>query len=113
VKRLAASLSLLLLCAIIDLVALLWMAVALAANSRRGWRLALSHDQMGNVIAGGDEDEYISSRCWRNRHKPRYARLVRAIDWIAAQFGDFDHCRRAFESEQLKAAARLGWRFKS
>ncbi|MBI5922549.1 MAG: hypothetical protein HY847_13020 [Betaproteobacteria bacterium] len=48
---------------------------------------------------GGDEDETISSRCWRYREEPYYAIWVKRINWL---FDDPDHCRDAFENEKVK-----------
>ena len=111
VKRLAAALILFVVCLALDVVALLWQTVALAAGRSRGWRLVLSQDQLGNVLTGGDEDEWISSRAWRKRHTRPWCWIQPAIDWVAAALGDADHCRKAFQAEQVKAATRAGWRF--
>jgi hypothetical protein len=112
IRRLAAAIALLIVCAAVDLVALVWMAVAFAAGSPRGWRLAIAQDQLANALAGGDEDEVVSSRAWRHQARAPWRWLRPAIDWVAAQLGDADHCRKAYEAEQLKAATRAGWRFK-
>lgn len=85
-----------------------WTLIALPASAvfgsgRRGWRLAVSFDQLGNVAAGGDEDEVFSARCWRLRARPGYARWVRVIDWLFLKLaGETDHCRTAYEHEQAR-----------
>lgn len=89
-------------CALVALAALAWMAVAFLAGSPRGWTLAKAFDQLGNAMAGGDEDEYFSSRCWRCRADYPYRLLRPAIDYVAARFGDTDHCRTSYEAEQHK-----------
>lgn len=108
--RLAATIALLLVCALVAAVALVWMAVAFAAGSRRGWTLARSFDQLGNALAGGDEDELVSARAWRQRAAPPWRWLRPAIDWVAARLGDPNHCETAARNEALKAARRAGWR---
>jgi len=89
-------------------VAALWSLIAMPVNAvfgsgQKGWRLAVSFDQLGNVAAGGDEDETFSSRCWRNRRRQPYQSLRRWIDkvfqWLS---GEESHCRSVYESERLK-----------
>lgn len=109
--RLAATLVLLIACALVAVGALAWMAVAFAAGRRRGWTLARSFDQLGNALAGGDEDELVSARAWRKRAEMPWRWLRPAIDWVAARLGDPDHCETAARNEQIKAATRAGWRF--
>jgi hypothetical protein len=111
-RRIFAALALLLVCGVVDLLALVWMAVALAAGSPRGWRLAIAQDQLANAIAGGDEDEVISSRAWRHQAHQPWRALRPAIDWIAAELGDPNHCETAANNEAVKAATRAGWRFR-
>ncbi len=90
-----------------------WTLVAMplsawCGSGRRGWRLAVSYDQLANVAGGGNEDETISARCWRLRGQPHYARYVRLIDALFEQIsGEREHCRRAYEQEQTDARARL------
>lgn len=111
--RFAVTLALLIVCALVAAVALVWMAVAFAAGRRRGWTLAKSFDQLGNALAGGDEDELVSARAWRKRAEAPWRWLRPAIDWAAAQLGDPNHCETAARNEQIKAATRAGWRFNS
>ena len=76
---------------------------AVFGSGQRGWRLAVSFDQLGNVAAGGDEDEVFSSRCWRMRHKAMYGYLVRLIDWLFFVLdGQKNHCLNAWIEEQKK-----------
>lgn len=93
-------------CALVALAAWVWMVLAFAAGSPRAWTLAKAFDQLGNAMAGGDEDEYFSSRCWRCRADKPYRWLYPAIDWVAAKFGDIDHCRASFEGERAKVSIR-------
>lgn len=84
-----------LLCALAAVVGLVWMLIATLAGSRRAWKIAIGFDQMGNVVAGGDEDETISARCWRLRDEQPYGTLYVLID---AAFGD-GHCCESFYAE--------------
>lgn len=76
-----------------------WMFFAIMANSPRARAIALGFDQLGNATFGGSEDETVSSRCWRYRKDPNYARAVRLINWLA---NDPNHCRDSFEAERLR-----------
>ena len=70
----------------------------------RAYSLLLSYDQVGNVILGGLEDEYLSSRCYRLNHIPKYAKYERWINklfYIIAK--EEDHCRKSYEGELQKA----------
>ena len=40
IRRIPAALALLAVCLLVDLIAPVWMTIALIAGSRRGWRLA-------------------------------------------------------------------------
>ena len=86
-------------CLAVGALSALWMLVAIVVASPRAWRLAKSYDQLGNTMAGGDEDELFSARCWRYRADPSYALLVGVIDRLA---GNPNHCQEAFEAEELK-----------
>ncbi|MCX7172607.1 MAG: hypothetical protein NT159_01455 [Proteobacteria bacterium] len=88
-----------LICQVANLVCAIWALCAIAAGSPRAWRIAVGYDQLANATFGGDEDETISSRCWRYRDEPGYAQWVRLINWLA---GDPEHCKNAFESEGTK-----------
>lgn len=84
-------------CCFGGVIALLWMFLARVAGSGRARRIALGFDYLLNATFGGEEDKYISSRCWRNRAEPHYAALVQMINLA---FGDRNHCRDSFEDEQ-------------
>lgn len=84
-------------CCIGAVIALLWMFLAGIARSGRARRIALGVDHLLNETFGGQEDEYISSRCWRNRAQPHYAALVQVINLA---FWDRNHCRDSFEAER-------------
>ena len=64
-------------------------------------RLLIALDQLLNTLLRGDEDETMSSRCWRENRRC----LVTLIDHIF--WFDPDHCRTSYESELLK---RKSWR---
>ena len=56
-----------LLCLAAAIVSLAWQLVAIVGSPRRAMRIAIGFDQTANAAFGGDEDETISARCWRNR----------------------------------------------
>ena len=65
-----------------------------------GKSVLIAIDQLVNAITGGWPDETMSSHAYRldvngKAHWPR-----KVIDWVAARFGDSDHCRESFESER-------------
>lgn len=88
-----------LLCQFASLIGAIWMLCAIVTGSPRTWRIAVGYDQLGNATFGGDEDETISSRCWRYREEPYYAVWVQRINWL---FDDPNHCKDAFEKEAEK-----------
>lgn len=112
--RLGALLGLVFVCAMAALLALGWLLAAglggligAAGDGRagmhpRGWRIALAFDQLANVVAGGFEDETISSRAWRMEQggSRKWALLRRAID--ALFWFDPDHCRTSFFNEHAR-----------
>ncbi len=63
-RRRAGLLAVWLLCVACALISLGWMLAAALAGSERAWRIALGYDRVGNATAGGDDGEYISSRCY-------------------------------------------------
>lgn len=87
------------LCALAGAVSTIWMLLAIVASPARAVLIAKGFDQLGNATGGGDEDEFISSRAWRCRADPAYARLVAMINWL---FSDPDHCRDSFDGEAKK-----------
>lgn len=100
-----ALVALWLLCAAAAAVALVWMALAILAGSDRAWRIALGFDRLGNAVAGGDDGEYISSRCWRYRAEQPYRALRVVIDSVAGRAGQRDHCRASYGGEVARAKA--------
>jgi hypothetical protein len=59
--------------------------------------LLISLDQTINTILGGDPDETISSRVYRNRSK-WYGRIaMRVIDGAFRLLGEQQHCLNSFE----------------
>ena len=88
-----------LMCLAAGLIATVWMLLAIIKGSPRAEAIALGFDQLGNVATGGDEDMYISTRCWINRNDPFYARWVRVINWL---FNDPNHCKNSAEYERRK-----------
>ena len=88
-------------CVIAGVVALLWFFLAACAGSPRAWRIAVGFDQVANAAFGGDEDETISSRCWRYRADRKYSVLVQIIDFL---FDDPRHCEDSFIDEQQRRA---------
>lgn len=86
-------------CAAGAVVALLVMFCAICSGSGRAKRIAVGFDQTCNAALGGDEDETISSRCWRYREDRKYSRLVRIIDYL---FDDRRHCEDSFIDEQQR-----------
>jgi hypothetical protein len=96
-KTRAALLSLWLLCQLANVVAALWMLLALLAGSPRAWHLAVSYDQLANSAFGGSEDETISSRAYKAATRGRRwgCLLCKLLDKIQP-----DHCRRSLEPDE-------------
>jgi len=80
-------------------IAWVWMLFAALAGSRRAVRIAIAFDQAAHAAIGGDEDETISSRCYRNSMSFRYALAVSFIDWLFMEPG---HCQAAYWGEKVK-----------
>lgn len=91
-----------LLCLLAAIVSLAWQLVAIFGSPRRALRIAVGFDQTANAAFGGDEDETISSRCWRYRDEQPYRALRKLVDTAFALAGDSDHCENAFRSELSK-----------
>lgn len=61
-------------------------------------RLLIGIDQMINTLIGGDPDETLSARAWRQRDsKKRWMYLQLFIDHIF--FWQDDHCFHAYQEE--------------
>lgn len=108
-RRLLLALTLLMVFAILDAITLTQMTLSLAFGSGdRGWKIAVSKDQLGNAAIGGHEDETFSSRCWRMRYRPKYARIKDFIDWFFLFFaGEEDHCKKAYLKEKQSCKDRF------
>lgn len=92
----AVLLGLWLLCISASFIAAIWMLCAILADSPRAWKLALAHDQLGNAMTGGDEDETISSRAAKAQKKRRWACvLCRLLDKF-----DKNHCAKSIEVDE-------------
>ena len=66
--------------------------------------LAISIDQLGNVLVGGDPDETISSRLGKIERKhggkvPRWRIFSRFLIWSLDKI-DKDHCEDAIEEDE-------------
>lgn len=101
VKRLR-MLGLWLLCALVGVIASLWMLLAALAGSDRAWKLAVAHDQLANTAFGGDEDETISSRAAKAalRGERWGCVLCKLLDRL-----DPGHCERNIEHDEGKPTA--------
>lgn len=64
-------------------------------------RVWISIDQLVNAILGGNADETISSRCWRNN----WGYAVKVINYII--FWQNNHCRGAYAKNLERKAAPL------
>ena len=60
-------------------------------------RVLISLDQFINTLFGGEPDETISAKLWRNRNKPICSILRKLVDkvfWL-----DPNHCETSYLSE--------------
>ena len=86
------------LCLACDLIALVQMLLSIFFGSgRRAWQLAVSQDQLGNVVLGGNEDMTISARAWASKATWRWGLLVRLLDKVEPR-----HCYKAWLAEEQK-----------
>lgn len=60
-------------------------------------RLGIGFDQFVNTIFGGDPDETISARAWRQRNKKRWGIMRVLIDTLF--FWQKNHCYKAYLQE--------------
>jgi hypothetical protein len=60
-----------LVCVVCAVLAVPWMLVSVIVNSPRAWTFAKGFDRVGNVMSGGGDDEYLSSRAQRVRKEGR------------------------------------------
>lgn len=91
-----------LLCLLVALWTLIGLPIYAAFGSgARAWKVAVSYDQLGNVAAGGHEDETFSSRCWRRRDQAHYRAMGAVIDLVFLKLrGEENHCENAYLAEQ-------------
>lgn len=90
-----------LIAALAGLVALIFTAMFLPARARR---IAVSFDQLANTVAGGDEDETISSRAAKAaRRRAMWGCLLCAL------LNRFDpgHCESNIEFDEGRPAPPL------
>lgn len=100
-KKRLSLLVLLFLCQLCHLLASLQMLIGIVIGSPRVWTLAVSYDQLGNVIVGGDEDFTISAHAWAHRAVWRWSVVVRFLDFLEA-----GHCKNAYDKEIEKRLAK-------
>lgn len=62
-------------------------------------RVLIAADQLINAILGGDEDETISSRCWKAKVRGDW-RGSCAVSFIDMIFGR-GHCERSVEWDEV------------
>lgn len=76
---------------------LLWWLVLSLAGHERAWRVTVGEDQTYNALAGGSEDETISSRAGKAARQGKHwgCVLCRLLDRL-----DPGHCERAIEKEE-------------
>jgi len=88
-----------LLCQVTNLVAAVWMLLAIISGSNRAWLIAKSFDQLGNATTGGSEDELISSRAAKasKRGEKWACVLCKLLHKI-----DPNHCEKSIESDEGK-----------
>ena len=64
-------------------------------------RIGDALSQLGNTILGGEANESISGRAYREQRKHMFI-----IDGFFAWFGDYNHCRESYLND-VKYAGRL------
>lgn len=71
----------------------------------RNWlkQVVLAFNQLCNAMLGGWADETISSRAYRQRHKPHWGAINRALDRIF--FWQNAHCRGAYNNELQRTSS--------
>jgi hypothetical protein len=67
--------------------------------------------QTANVIAGGDPDEMLSARCWRQRHQAGWRELCWLLDNCSPLMGwrgsYATHCEACYWEERKRLVERL------
>jgi hypothetical protein len=73
---------------------------------KKGFIVAFGLDQAANGSLGGDPDETLCSRAWReHRQSKKWDRYRRFFDWLFSPVED-NHCRNVYLRE---LAAREQW----
>jgi hypothetical protein len=73
--------------------------------------LLILTSQTANVIAGGDPDEMLSARCWRQRHQAGWRELCWFLDnvsplaWWTGSYSS--HCESCYWEERIRLKRRL------
>ena len=74
--------------------------MTLASFKAYCFNVLIGIDQLANTLIGGQPDETISSRCYRNSQKYWYARIGRVlIDTVFRLVDGPDHCKQAYQNE--------------
>jgi hypothetical protein len=91
------------LCVFASVYAAIRLLYLIAKNPTKAWRLALSHDQLGNTAMNGHEDESISSRAGRKAREGNVwaCRLCKFLDKF-----DKNHCEKSIERQFIKEQVR-------
>lgn len=73
--------------------------------------VAIAADQFVNTVLGGQPDETMSSRAWRNSLKGYwYAKWsVKILDTVFGWLGDSNHCKTSYENERVRAHLGAGF----
>lgn len=84
-------------CLLLGVLAALFLLISPAFSLEWSRRLAVSFDQLGNALAGGDEDETISSRAAKAaRQRRRWGCL---LCWLLGLI-DPGHCEKSIEPDR-------------
>ena len=73
--------------------------------------LLIIGSQTANVLLGGDSDEMLSARCWRQRKEPFWRELCWLLDnasplmWWRGSYAN--HCESCYWEERKRLVERL------
>ena len=96
----------LILCLIASALMVIHMLFCTIAGSKRGFVIGFGIDQAANGALGGDADETLCSRAWRNHDSSmRWRYLMYLFNWIFSPVED-DHCHQVYKRE---LQARIKW----
>lgn len=99
----------LLLCIVASLLMLGHLFLCIFTGHSRGFVLAFGIDQAVNGSLGGDPDETLCSRAWREHlYSKKWNRLRMFFDWLFSPI-ESNHCRNVYLRE---LAAREQWNLK-